>query len=343
MSRILVMGAGLIGIRHIDRVAAHPRCTLAGVVDPVEGDTADVPHFRSLGEVDVPVDGVIIATPTVLHAEHGAAAAARGWHMLMEKPVTETPAGAGMLARAAAKACVACLVGHHRRYHPSVQKLKALVAEGRIGTPVTSTLIWAMKKPDAYFDTAWRQAGGSPVMINLVHDIDLMRFVLGDVTDITALGSNAQRAAPRVESGGALIRFESGAIASISFADTAPSPWGFEAATGENPNIATTGQDMWWITGTQGGVAFPSLTCWGGAADWSEAPLPKAMNAEKVVPLDAQLDHFCDVIEGTARPIIDIEDAAASLAVTRQLEDMLAPKGHTPNAPIQKEKTHEQT
>lgn len=343
MSRILVMGAGLIGIRHVERVAAHPRCTLAGVVDPVVSDTADVPHFRSLAEVNVPVDGVIIATPTLLHAEHGATAAAHGWHMLMEKPVTETPAEAGMLSRAAAKAGVACLVGHHRRYHPSVQRLKALVAEGRIGTPVTSTLIWAMKKPDSYFDTAWRQAGGSPVMINLVHDIDLLRFVLGEVTEITALGSNAQRAAPRVESGGALLRFESGAIATISFADTAPSPWGFEAATGENPNIATTEQDMWWITGTEGGVAFPSLTCWGGAADWSEAPSSATMIAKKVIPLDAQLDHFCDVIEGTAAPIIDIADAAASLAVTRQLEDLLAPE-HTPqHAPIQKEKTHEQT
>ncbi len=343
MSRILVMGAGLIGIRHIERVAAHPRCRLAGVVDPLVTGTADVPHFRGLGEVDVPVDGVIIATPTVLHAEHGAAAAARGWHMLMEKPVTETPAEAGMLARASAKAGVACLVGHHRRYHPSVQRLKGLVAEGRIGTPVTSTLIWAMKKPDTYFDTAWRQAGGSPVMINLVHDIDLLRFVLGEITEITALGSNAQRGAPRVESGGALLRFESGAIATISFADTTPSPWGFEAATAENPNIATTKQDMWWITGTEGGVAFPSLTCWGGAADWSQTPSSATLIAKKVVPLDAQLDHFCDVIESAADPIIDITDAAASLAIARQLEDLLTPKDGSENAPIQKEKTREQT
>jgi len=52
--------------------------------------------------------------------------------------------------------------------------------------------------------------------------------------------------------------------------DTAPSPWGFEAATGENPNIGTTNQDMMWITGTQGGISFPSLTQWSGV-DWGQA------------------------------------------------------------------------
>ena len=130
-----------------------------------------------------------------------------------------------------------------------------MVRSGEIGTPVTSTLIWAMRKPDDYFNTAWRQTGGSPVMINLVHDIDLLRFVLGEVTEMTALAAAPIRQAGRVESGGAVLRFESGAIATISFADTAPSPWGFEAGIGENPNIATTGQDMWWITGTRGGIA----------------------------------------------------------------------------------------
>ena len=122
-----------------------------------------------------------------------------------------------------------------------------------------------------------------------------------------------------------MLRFDSGAIATISFADTAPSPWGFEAGMGENPNIGTTQQDMWWITGTKGGIAFPSLTKWGGAQDWSEPAQATPTPVATAIPLDAQLDHFIDVIAGRAAPIIDIPDAAASLKVTRTLEDMLAP------------------
>lgn len=319
------MGAGLIGARHVERVLAHPDAQLAGVVDPSVKPAEEIAHFRTLDDVACAVDGVIIATPTALHAEHGVAAARRGWHILMEKPVTETPAEADTLADAVTQANVACLVGHHRRYHPAVQRLRDMVRGQEIGTPITSTLIWAMRKPDAYFDTNWRQTGGSPVMINLVHDIDLLRFVLGEVSEMTALATNHIRGANRTESGGAVLRFDSGAIATISFADTTPSPWGFEAGIGENPNIATTHQDMWWITGTKGGVAFPSLTQWGGAADWSEAAQPTANNVPSAVPLDAQLDHFIDVIKGRATPIINIPDAAASLKVTRQLEDMLAP------------------
>lgn len=324
MPRILVLGAGLIGARHVQAVQQHPGCTLAGVVDPVQVDGIAAPIFQNIADVNVPVDGVIIATPTPLHAEHGQAAAARGWHMLIEKPVTATLDEAAKLSAATRAAGVRCLVGHHRRYHPSLAVLRETILSGKIGTPITSTLIWAMRKHDGYFDADWRKSGGSPVMINLVHDIDLLRFLFGEVTDLTALGSDRQRNGGRVESGGAVLRFASGLCATISFADTAPSPWGFEAGTGENPNIGTTGQDMWWTTGTAGGIAFPSLTLWGGAQDWGQPAQPQTLSAEATTPLMAQLSHFIDVIAGTADPIIDIDDAAQTLKVTRDLDDLLA-------------------
>jgi len=268
----MALGAGLIGARHVQAVQAHPDCTLAGVVDPVQVDGIAAPVFQSMTDVNVPVDGVIIATPTQLHAQHGQMAAARGWHMLIEKPVTATLAGAATLSAAAQEANVRCLVGHHRRYHPSIDVLRAAITSGTIGTPVTSTLIWAMRKHDSYFDTDWRKAGGSPVMINLVHDIDLLRFLFGEVTDIAALGSDQQRKGGRIESGGAILRFASGLCATISFADTAPSPWGFEAATAENPNIAATGDGVGRgarlvATGTAAGSGSRANNAADGAAD----------------------------------------------------------------------------
>ncbi|GFE49108.1 oxidoreductase [Roseobacter cerasinus] len=330
MSRILVVGGGLIGIRHLKAVAANARCTLVGLVDPDTNITVDCPRFADMSEVPDPVDGVILATPTHLHAEHGRYAAWRGWPMLIEKPVTEDLTQARGLHKAIKAAKVASLVGHHRRYHAPVQQLKSLLANGAIGQPVTASLIWAMRKPDAYFKDNWRSAHGTPVLLNLVHDIDLLRFTLGEITGAAALRGRGQRGETRVESGAVALSFESGATGTISFADTAPSPWGFEAGTGENPNVGTTGQDMLWITGTRGAISFPSMTLWSGQ-DWSrpaeQVPFTRAENAKP--PLDAQLDHFLDVIQG-ATPLIDVADATRTLDIALQIEDQLQQRTPAP-------------
>lgn len=320
MKRILVVGGGLIGIRHIDAVQAHPGCALVGLADPDMSIAPDIPCFADMDDVMDPVDGVIIATPTDLHARHGMYAAKRGWHMLIEKPVAGDLSGAQTVRDAVARAGVGSLVGHHRRYHAAVQQLKTMIAEGAIGSVICANLIWAMRKPDHYFAGNWRAAGGSPVMINLVHDIDILRFVVGEIAAVTALRGTGLRGQNRIESGAVALAFENGATGTISFADTSPSPWGFEAGTSENPNIGTTGQDMMWIMGTDGAISFPSMTLWSGT-EWGQpaqqVPLQKAENAKP--PLEAQLDHFLDVIDG-ATPLIDVADATRTLDVALQIE-----------------------
>lgn len=325
VKRILVAGGGLIGSRHVDAVLRHPTCQVVGLADPDPkiATPRSVRRYANLCDVQEAVDGVILATPTHLHAEQGVEAARRGWHLLIEKPVAHDLASAQNLTETVTRARVGSLVGHHRRYHACVHQLRTLLQSDGIGKPVTASLIWAMRKPDAYFQGNWRTAGGSPVMINLVHDIDLLRFVLGEISIVSALAGEGLRDTNRIESGAIAMVFESGATGTISFADTAPSPWGFEAATGENPNIGTTGQDMLWITGTKGAVSFPSMTLWQGT-DWStpaeQHSLAKTENEK--APLDAQLDHFIEVMDG-AEPLIDIADATRTLEVALKIETQL--------------------
>ncbi|MEP2030209.1 MAG: Gfo/Idh/MocA family oxidoreductase [Paracoccaceae bacterium] len=324
MKRILVVGGGLIGSRHMKAVSAHPACTLVGLADPDMSIQTDAPHFASMAEVPDPVDGAVIATPTHLHAAHGKEAADRGWHMLIEKPVAGTLQEAQTLETALFERQVRSLVGHHRRYHASVQQLRDNLRKGMIGTVVNVSLLWAMRKPNVYFEGNWRTSSGSPVMINLVHDIDLLRFVIGEITQTTALRGRSLRGPERIESGAIALAFENGATGTIGFADTTPSPWGFEAGTGENPNIGETGQDMMWITGTQGAISFPSMTVWKGT-DWGtparRTTIERAQNTKP--PLDAQLDHFVEVIDGAA-PLIDVADATRNLAIAQQIESQLA-------------------
>lgn len=326
MKRILVVGGGLIGIRHVEAVQAHPDCALVGLVDPDPAIAPNLRRYSDIADVTEPVDGVIIATPTGLHARHGIYAASRGWPMLIEKPVASDMAESQKLAQAIAQSGVGSLVGHHRRYHAPVRQLKRLIANGRIGTPVCANLIWAMRKPDAYFQQNWRTAGGSPVMINLVHDIDTLRFIMGDIVATTGLRGTGLRDGARIESGAVALAFANGATGTISFADTSPSPWGFEAATGENPNIGTTGQDMMWIMGTEGAVSFPSMTLWSGS-QWDCAAERKEIKVDVNTksPLAAQLDHFLEVING-ATPLIDVADAMQTLSATLEIETQLSPQ-----------------
>ncbi len=325
--RLLIAGIGLIGARHLAHAQAMEGIDVVGVIDPVLQQT-DFPHFAAIEQVKVEADAIVIATPSHLHADHAEAAAARGWHMLIEKPVAHDMEAAVRITRAADAASVQTLVGHHRRHHARVAELKAMLEAGAIGTPILASMIWAMRKPDGYFEGNWRSGSdGSPVMINLVHEVDLLRHLFGEVTGVAGFGSNAQRGAARVESGAVALAFEGGMTASIAFADSALSPWGFEAGTGENPNIGTTGEDYLRITGRDGSVGFPSLTVWGGVPDWSQPAVPQLpKKTAPNVPLVAQLEHFADVVAGCSAPLVSAADATQTLRVTLQIEAAVAPR-----------------
>ncbi|SFR42459.1 Gfo/Idh/MocA family protein [Litoreibacter janthinus] len=324
--RLVVAGIGLIGARHLQHALEMPQIDVVGVIDP-QLTQSHVPHFSSFEAVDVEADGVVIATPSHLHADHAEAAAARGWHMLIEKPVAHSLKAADRIIAAAERAGVKTLVGHHRRHHAAVQKLKSMLDQGAIGKPVLASMIWAMKKPDLYFDVPWRAGpDGSPVMLNLVHEVDLLRFLFGEVVSVQGTGSNAIRGAARVESGAALLTFEDGVAASIGFADTSASPYGFEAGTGENPNIATTSEDYLRICGTDGAIGFPSLTVWSGAADWSEKPVRTKTERPVNVPLVAQLAHFAELCAGTTEPVVSAVEGRKTLETTLAIEVAVSPK-----------------
>ena len=329
MTRLILAGTGLIGRRHMDHILAHPNLTLAGIIEPAGAPAGvDVPVFNGIEDVDVEADGIVVASPTGTHTYLTIRATERGWHALVEKPIADSLGNADRMISAADANGVHILVGHHRRHHPKTAALKALIDDRRVGQPVVASLLWTMKKPDDYFDPEWRRtADGAPVRMNLIHEIDLLRWYFGEVTEVTGFGSNAVRGAARTESGGAVVAFSSGVHVTVAFADTTPAPWGFEAGTGENPHIATTGQDCLRIACTEGAIEFPSLRVWSGAESWHEAPAPEEMAAPDGVPLIRQLEHFADVIHGRADPLISGRDGRATLAATLLIEEATRPEG----------------
>lgn len=323
--RIAVLGAGLIGRRHIDTIRATPHAaTLVAVVDPVARfDIGGAAWFSDAIEMldRVKPETVVIATPNALHAGHGEECCRRGIHFLVEKPVTATLDEAERLVRAVDDSGVKTLVGHHRRYLPAIREARRRIAEGALGTLVAASVIWAARKPDRYFDTAWRrEPGGGPLLINAIHEIDLMRHLCGEVRAITGIASSAQRGFAVEDSATAALEFDSGCLGTLVCSDAGFSPWTIEQGTQENSTFAFTGQSAWRLIGTKGSLELPVLRQWGpvapGAIGWDQPIQGRDVAAPYRDPYVAQLEHFQRLVRLGEPAMVSVRDGARTLAAT---------------------------
>ncbi|NNG03128.1 MAG: Gfo/Idh/MocA family oxidoreductase [Inquilinus sp.] len=326
--RIAVIGAGLIGRRHIDCVRDEPGAALAGVVEPDQRVAAAVGETGVTVRRDIdalaaagPVDAAIVATPNAAHREGAMDCLRRGWAVLVEKPIADTPEAGAEIVAAAKERGAPLLVGHHRRHHDCVAVARRLIAEGGLGRLAAVSVQWAARKPDEYFAQAWRMsAAGGPVMINLIHDIDLLRHLCGEIVGVTAETGSALRGGEVEDSAAVLLRFADGALGTITLTDSALSPWSWEAASGENPGIAAGGQAPYRLMGTQASLELPSMRLWRAdhaGADWSTPLECETVPSRRTDPLPAQLRHFIAVARGEALPLVGGEDGLATLVATR--------------------------
>ncbi|MDE0025218.1 MAG: Gfo/Idh/MocA family oxidoreductase [Spirochaetaceae bacterium] len=327
--RIAVIGAGYMGRKHIRYLAASEECRLAAVVDPdAAAEQAAREHgaryCRGVDELlsGEPIDGVIVASPTGLHEEVALRCIGAGVPVLVEKPICATVESAERLIRAAEQAGVALLVGHHRRYNPAAAAAKRLFDEGVVGRLVGVSTIWCMCKPDSYFKAAWRrQPGGGPVLTNLIHEIDLLRYLAGDIAEVAGFTANAVRGFATEDSAAFTLRFTGGALASVVMSDSAPSPWSWEQASGESPQFPVNEQNPVRFFGTEAALEFPRLVVWRhrGRKSWTS---PLAAERVSVPGGDAfalQLSHFAAVVRDGAAPLVTGREGQRTLAATLAL------------------------
>ena len=327
--RIAVIGAGYMGRKHLQYLAASADCRLAALVDPdPAAQRAAREHgaryCRDIGELlsGEPIDGAIVAAPTDLHEEVGLRCIDAGVPALIEKPICATVESAERLNHAAEQAGVPLLVGHHRRYNPAAAAAKRLLDAGALGRLVGISAIWCMCKPDSYYAAAWRrQPGGGPVLTNLIHEIDLLRYLAGDIIEVAGFTANAVRGFATEDSAALTLRFAGGALASVVMSDCTPSPWSWEQASDESPQFPANEQNPIRLFGTDAALEFPRLTVWRyrGAKSWT-SPLDSA--AVRVPGGDAfalQLAHFAAVIRDRATPIVSGREGQRTLAATLAL------------------------
>ncbi|HEY1461714.1 MAG TPA: Gfo/Idh/MocA family oxidoreductase [Casimicrobiaceae bacterium] len=334
-TRIAVAGAGYIGLAHMDVMQRSPTCTLSAIVDPapaarMAAGKAGVSLYTSLDELfakDRP-DGVILATPNTLHLEHALKSIAAGVPMLLEKPITPTVREAESLVQAAERAGARMLVGHHRAHSPIMARAKQLIDEGRLGKLVAVMGSAVFFKPDAYFaDAPWRrEAGGGPILINMIHEVHNLRMLCGDIVAVQAFASNATRGFQVEDTVAISLRFANGALGTFMLSDTAACARSWEQTSRENKAYSSyPDEDCYVIAGTYGSLSIPTmrLKTYARAEDRSWWK-PFAVDVADMVrddPLAHQIEHFGRVVRGEAQPLVSAFDGLQNLRVTEAIAE----------------------
>lgn len=323
--RLALIGAGTIGRVHLERIAAEDQAELVAIADPAPGAAEiaaryQVPHFTDAQAMlaEIAPDGVVVATPTEFHLAPTLATLAAGAHVLVEKPIAASNDEAAQIAAKATAVERHVLVGQHRRHYPVLSRARAILTSGEIGEIVTVHGHWTvLKEGGGYWDPEWRRRrGAGPVLTNLIHEFDTLRFLCGEITAVQAEITGRVRGWEKEDAAAIVMTFANGALGTFTLSDATPSPWTWEQAVGESPRFPPSHRNTHRITGTEGALEFPRLTIWRHDAGrgWNH---PIACHPIPVETADAyarQCAHFCAVVRGDETPIVTAEDGARTLA-----------------------------
>jgi UDP-N-acetyl-2-amino-2-deoxyglucuronate dehydrogenase len=266
-----------------------------------------------------PMDLVAIGSPSGLHAPQGIAAAQRGLHVLTEKPIEITTARADALIGAAQRAGVKLGVMFQDRTRPETRRLKKWIDDGMIGKPLLADarVKW-YRPPEYYAESRWRGTlgldGGGALINQAVHTVDLLLWMLGDVSRVQACTATTLHAIEGEDTALAILEFAAGTLGVL------------QATTAAYPGYARRLE----ITGTEGTVMLENDRII--AADLRTAP---AGVLASVAPDDNQrassplvsdfsghqaiFEDFLRAIEQDSVPLCDGREGRRSIALVESI------------------------
>jgi myo-inositol 2-dehydrogenase/D-chiro-inositol 1-dehydrogenase len=236
---VAVLGAGRMGQTHIRNLAAIPDARIVAVADP---DPAAAEAGRALAGAErsfldpreaiaAPgVEAVVIVTPTSTHAELIELAARAGKAIWSEKPIALDLAETARVVDVVGQTGVPLQLGFMRRFDPGYVAAKARIDAGELGRIEQFRAL----SRDTYPPPVEFLHGAGGIFLDMaVHDLDLARFLVGEVEEVNAWA--AVLAEPRFAEAGdfdtalAMLRFENGAMGVVETARH--SPWGYDIRT----------------------------------------------------------------------------------------------------------------
>ena len=178
-------------------------------------------------------------------------------------------------------------------------------------------------KNDEYFDVEWRRKkGAGPILVNLVHDVDLLRYLLGEPVAVQGMQSSAARGFETEDSAVVNVRFADGALASMTISDATASPWNWEATAREDPQYRPFDADAYFIGGTKGALSLPRLHqfSYDGASNWHKPLQMEIPAVDPALPHKMQLKHFVKVVRREVEPVVTPADNVKTLTLLNAVQ-----------------------
>jgi predicted dehydrogenase len=257
----------------------------------------DVLDLLSDGEIDA----VYISTPVAFHKDHAVAALRAGKHVLLEKPMARTVRECDEIIEEARKSGKHLQICFIMRFHPAYREIKGMVESGEFGE-----IVMARAQMMKWYDIepgSWRldpEISGGGVLIDVgSHLLDLMAFLLGDISEISAIKDSRVRGWRIEETATVVGRTSDGVQIVIS--------------TSYNTPYSETILEIY---GTKGSVYIYALPDGKG---WLMKWRTNAGSFERIWPpielFELQLDHFAKCIEGIEDPLVTGEDGRKNIGL----------------------------
>jgi predicted dehydrogenase len=317
-TKIGLIGAGNISATHGRAVEQIPDARVSAVYSPTFANAEQLAAAHGAAPYDSlerffegeRLDAVIVGTPSGLHAEHGIAASRRGVHVLVEKPIDVTTAAADTLIAETARAGVTLGVIFQDRLKPAMRELKTLVDEGALGRVLLARadVPW-WRPPEYYRESRWRGThaldGGGVLINQAIHTIDLLVWLCGSPKRVFGRTATRCHAIEVEDTAGAIVEFESGAIATIEATTCARPGWPRQLTiTGSDGSAMVHGDQL----------VAAALPVAGAKLENSASPVVSDASAHR----DVIVDFISACRTGTA-PCCSGRDGRRSLAVVEAI------------------------
>jgi predicted dehydrogenase len=226
--RVGILGGGNISATHAQAAAAIPGCEVVAVWGQNHEKSAALArehHARAYDDLQQflahrPMDVVAIGSPSGLHADHIALAAAHGLHVLVEKPLDISVERVDHALTIVREQGVKLGVFFQDRLKPGLRRVKALVDEGRLGRVllISAQVKW-YRPPDYYGNSRWRGTwmldGGGALMNQGIHTVDTLLWLFGPVASLTAHAGTLLHKIEVEDTVVATLKFHNGALATL--------------------------------------------------------------------------------------------------------------------------------
>lgn len=188
--RVLVVGTGSIGRRHIDVIkdAGGHEIVICEVNKSNADETGELYGIKEvyydLSEaLKANIDAAIVCTPNAYHADATVKALEAGCHVLVEKPIANTLDDAKSMVEAEKKSGRKLMVGYTLRVYPGLAEIKKILGSGRLGKPVSArvnlcaAITLVLQKSD--YRKSYETGGG--IIYDYSHEIDYLRYLFGEI------------------------------------------------------------------------------------------------------------------------------------------------------------------